>query len=151
MNEIIIEPAKNNNNLNAIIKLLDDEKLTRAVGLLLPLQRENRIQAIKIFISRNHVMVMKLNKDVVGMIVLSAWYGDEGKRIAHHYELGYLLQQDYWNKGIMTAALRKFFSILPSKITIHAACKQSNYRSKRVLIKCGFVYEKDGLWQRVIT
>lgn len=151
MNEFIIEPAKNNNNLNAIIKLLDDEKLTRAVGLLLPLQRENRTQAIKIFISRNHVMVVKLNKDVAGMMVLSAWYGDEGKRIAHHYELGYLLQQDYWNKGIMTAALRKFLSILPSKITIHAACKRSNYRSKRVLIKCGFVYEKDGLWQRVIT
>lgn len=84
------------------------------------------------------------------MIVLSAWYGDEGKRIAPHCELGYLLQQDQWNKGIMTAALQKFISILPSKITIHAECKQSNYRSQRVLIKCGFVYDKDDLWQRII-
>ena len=148
--EIIIEPAKNNNNLGAIVKLLGDEKLTQAVGLLLPLQEEKRTQAIKMFIRHNHVMVVKLNEDVVGMIVLSAWYGDEGKRIAHHYELGYLLQQDQWNKGIMTAALQKFISILPSKITIHAECKQSNYRSQRVLIKCGFVYDKDDLWQRII-
>ena len=33
MCEIIIEPAKDNNNLGAIVKLLDDESLTRAVGL----------------------------------------------------------------------------------------------------------------------
>lgn len=150
MNEIIIEPAKNNNNLGALVKLLDDEKLTQVVGLLLPLQREKRVQAIKMFVRQNHVMVVKLNEDVVGMIVLSAWYGDEGKRIAHHYELGYLLQQDQWNKGIMTTALRKFISILPSKITIHAECKQSNSRSQRVLIKCGFVYDEDDLWQRII-
>ena len=150
MCEIIIESAKDNNNLGAIVKLLDDESLTRAVGLFLPLQRENRVQAIKIFVHQNHVMVVKLNGDVVGMVVLSPWYGDEGKRIAHHYELGYLLQQDQWNKGIMTAALQKFISILPSKITIHAECKQSNYRSQRVLIKCGFVYDKDDLWQRII-
>ncbi|WP_323082022.1 GNAT family N-acetyltransferase [Limosilactobacillus reuteri] len=150
MSEIIIEPAKNNNNLGAIVKLLDDEKLTQAVGLLLPLQEEKRTQAIKMFIRHNHVMVVKINEDVVGMIVLSAWYGDEGKRIDHHYELGYLLQQDQWNRGIMTAALQKFISILPSKITIHAECKQSNYRSQRVLIKCSFVYDKDDLWQRII-
>ncbi|MCT3189475.1 GNAT family N-acetyltransferase [Limosilactobacillus reuteri] len=150
MCEIIIESAKDNNNLGAIVKLLDDENLTRAVGLFLPLQRENRVQAIKIFVHQNYVMVVKLNGDVVGMVVLSPWYGDEGKRIAHHYELGYLLQQDQWNKGIMTAALQKFISILPSKITIHAECKQSNYRSQRVLIKCGFVYDKDDLWQRII-
>ena len=72
------------------------------------------------------------------------------KRIAHHYELGYLLQQNQWNKGIMTTALQKFISILPSKITIHAECKQSNYRSQRVLVKCGFTYDKDDLWQRII-
>ena len=70
------------------------------------------MQAIKMFVRQNHVMVVKLNEDVVGMIVLSAWYGDEGKRIAHHYELGYLLQQNQWNKGIMTTALQKFISIL---------------------------------------
>lgn len=38
MSEIIIESAKNNNNLGALVKLLDDEKLTQTVGLLLPLQ-----------------------------------------------------------------------------------------------------------------
>ena len=150
MSEIIIESAKTNNNLGAIVKLLDNENLTQAVGLLLPLQREKRVQAIKMFVRQNHVMVVKLNEDVVGMIVLSAWYGDEGKRIAHHYELGYLLQQNQWNKGIMTTALQKFISILPSKITIHAECTQSNYRSQRVLVKCGFTYDKDDLWQRII-
>ncbi|WP_323067507.1 hypothetical protein [Limosilactobacillus reuteri] len=71
MCEIIIESAKDNNNLGAIVKLLDDENLTRAVGLFLPLQRENRVQAIKIFVHQNHVMVVKLNGDVVGMVVLS--------------------------------------------------------------------------------
>ena len=76
MSEIIIESAKTNNNLGAIVKLLDNENLTQAVGLLLPLQREKRVQAIKMFVRQNHVMVVKLNEDVVGMIVLSAWYGD---------------------------------------------------------------------------
>lgn len=150
MCEIIIEPAKDNNNLGAIVKLLDDESLTRAVGLFLPLQRENRVQAIKTFVHQNHVMVVKLNGDVVGMVVLSPWYGDEGIRIAHHYELGYLLRQDQWNKGITTSAIQQIISILPPKITIHAECKQSNYRSQRVLIKCGFIYDKGDLWQRII-
>lgn len=31
MSEIIIEPAKTNNNLGAIVKLLDNENLTQAV------------------------------------------------------------------------------------------------------------------------
>ena len=65
MSEIIIEPAKNNNNLGALIKLLDDEKLTQTVGLLLPLQEEKRAQAIKMFIRHNHVMVVKINEDIV--------------------------------------------------------------------------------------
>ena len=54
MSEIIIEPAKTNNNLGAIVKLLDNENLTQAVGLLLPLQEEKRTQAIKMFIRHNH-------------------------------------------------------------------------------------------------
>ena len=70
MCEIIIEPAKDNNNLGAIVKLLDDESLTRAVGLFLPLQRENRVQAIKTFVHQNHVMVVKLNGTLMKMVSL---------------------------------------------------------------------------------
>ncbi len=39
MSEIIIEPAKTNNNLGAIVKLLDNENLTQAVGLLFTASR----------------------------------------------------------------------------------------------------------------
>ena len=65
MCEIIIESAKDNNNLGAIVKLLDDENLTRAVGLFLPLQRENRVQAIKIFVHQNHVGMGMKEKELL--------------------------------------------------------------------------------------
>ena len=150
MDKITVEPVKNRNDLDGVVNLLADEELVQTVGLMLPRQKENRILAIKIFIQKNHIMVVKLNEKVIGMIVLSNWYRDEGKRLLHHYELGYLLQRNQWNKGIMTFALRKVISSLPSKIIIHAECKKSNFRSQRVLIKCGFTYEHDDLWQYIV-
>lgn len=150
MNKITVEPVRSRDDLDGIVDLLADEKLVQTVGLMLPRQRENRVLAIKVFIQQNHIVVVKLNKKVIGMIMLSNWYGDEGKRLLHHYELGYLLQRNQWNKGIMTFALRKVILSLPSKIIIHAECKKSNFRSQRVLIKCGFTYEQDDLWQYIV-
>lgn len=47
VSEIITESAKTNSNLGVVVKLLDNENLTRAVRLFLPLRREKRARAIK--------------------------------------------------------------------------------------------------------
>ena len=67
---------------------------------------------------------------------------------ARHYgaaqSLGYALGVDYWGQGYMTEAVRAVvgfgFSALGLDL-ISATCYPDNPASRRVLEKCGFVYE----------
>jgi ribosomal-protein-alanine N-acetyltransferase len=63
-------------------------------------------------------------------------------------EVGYVLHKDYWNKGVMTKALRKllevgFYYHKFDKIIIGHANK--NLASKRVIEKNGFIFEREDL------
>lgn len=146
MDEIDIKKATTV-ELARLAELLDDDELVQGAELMLPRDKKSRIQALNLFIRRNHVALLETENDVVGMIVLSNWYGSEGQKINHQYGLGYLLKRDLWGRGIMTNTLKKVISQLPKGILIHAACKEENHRSQQVLINNGFIYKHDLWWQ----
>lgn len=60
------------------------------------------------------------------------------------YEIGYCLSKDYWNKGIMTEALKrviKFFFEEVEAETIYATHMHNNKASGKVMQKSGMKYE----------
>ena len=59
-------------------------------------------------------------------------------------ELGYWLAEDFWNKGIMTKAVKQLCEIafeMFDIVRIYAEPFSVNKGSRRVLEKCGFKYE----------
>jgi RimJ/RimL family protein N-acetyltransferase len=68
--------------------------------------------------------------EVVGDIM--SWVDDGG-----HRKLGYWLGQDYWGRGIATAALTAFVGELGER-PLYADVLRTNVGSLRVLQKCGF-------------
>ena len=88
-------------------------------------------------------IVYKENNKVIGVISLP-------KKLDGIYELGYSLEEKYWGKGIMTEATKALVDYAFKTLNayeIDAGCFIDNYRSERVLLKCGFKYvgihEKD--------
>ncbi|MBQ3009432.1 MAG: GNAT family N-acetyltransferase [Oscillospiraceae bacterium] len=60
------------------------------------------------------------------------------------YMLGYVLHRDWWGKGIMALAVEYLMKYLFKNMgadVVSAAHFVGNNQSKRVLEKCGFVYE----------
>jgi [ribosomal protein S5]-alanine N-acetyltransferase len=61
-------------------------------------------------------------------------------------ELSYLIEHEYWNKGIGTEAIGRVIELLLDELKVHkirANCFEKNVASKRVLEKLGF--EQEGL------
>jgi RimJ/RimL family protein N-acetyltransferase len=54
-----------------------------------------------------------------------------------HREVGYWLGQDFWGRGIATAALGQFLKLVSSR-PLEAHVAAHNTASRRVLEKCGF-------------
>jgi len=66
-------------------------------------------------------------------------------------EVGYFIGEDYWNKGIVTAALNLIvdygFRNLDI-VRIHTGVYEHNLASQRVLEKCGFI--KEGVFKKAV-
>jgi len=66
-------------------------------------------------------------------------------------EVGYFIGEDYWNKGIVTAALNLIceygFANLDI-VRIHTGVFSHNLSSQRVLEKCGFI--KEGVFKNAV-
>lgn len=58
-------------------------------------------------------------------------------------EVGYWLGKDYWGKGIATAALQEFLTIITER-PLYAHAAKDNTASVRVLQKCGFIITGEG-------
>jgi len=59
-------------------------------------------------------------------------------------QIGFSLSKDYWNRGIMTKALKMVIDYLFSETDceiIEIGHHVDNFRSKRVIEKCGFLYD----------
>jgi Acetyltransferases, including N-acetylases of ribosomal proteins len=63
-------------------------------------------------------------------------------------ELGFVLNRDYWNRGIMTEVIHTVLKNLFSNGIQHvyACCFQSNAASRHLIEKCGFIFEREGTY-----
>ncbi|WEK20677.1 MAG: GNAT family N-acetyltransferase [Candidatus Pedobacter colombiensis] len=62
----------------------------------------------------------------------------------HRAELGYILQPDYWRKGLLTEALVKVIDFGFNQLKLHSICANinpGNEASRALLLKHGFVKE----------
>ena len=95
----------------------------------------------------------KTQKKVIGAIHIIV-YDEKNKRS----EIGYVLSEKYWNKGIMTEALKAVISYCFDVLgfnRVQLQCKSENGASEKVIGKSGsqfegqmreFVYEKARYW-----
>ncbi len=86
-------------------------------------------------------IVYKENNKVIGSINLGK---DNIRPGVNSKYLGYVLSKNYWGLGLMTECVKKileygFFTLNLDIISVSHF--KENIRSKRVIEKCGFVYE----------
>ncbi|MDD7793473.1 GNAT family N-acetyltransferase [Clostridium sp. 'White wine YQ'] len=85
----------------------------------------------------------KENGKVIGHIAVN---NDSENGREDTKELGFALNRDYHNKGIMTEVTYKILDYLFSNEIeyVYACCFQDNKSSKRLIEKCGFTLEQEG-------
>lgn len=90
-------------------------------------------------------IVYRENEKVIGHIGI---HKDSENNRPDTKELGYVLNRDYWNRGIMTeviyAVLDKLF--LNGIAYVYACCFQNNAASKHLIEKCGFTFVQEGTY-----
>lgn len=103
---------------------------------------ESRQIILELFIPNNSFAIMhKSDKKIIGSIGLEP---DPFRPGIKSRELGYSLSREYWGLGIMTEAALKIieygFTTLSLDV-ISIVTSPENFRSQRVIEKCGFMYE----------
>jgi ribosomal-protein-alanine N-acetyltransferase len=84
-------------------------------------------------------IVLKETNKHIGTMMLFA-FNDTAK----HAEIGFVLHQDYWNKGYISEAVRILLAYLKDENIMHKLCARvvsSNMGSSKVLEKNGFKLE----------
>jgi len=85
--------------------------------------------------------VLKESEKVIGSISLK---NDVKRKVANANMIGYSLSQDYWGQGIMTEAVKRVLQYAfedANSVLVSIYHFSFNKRSRRVIEKCGFVYE----------
>lgn len=97
----------------------------------------------EIFVGQEGVFGIEL-RETGGLIGTAGLIGDPKRENEQTRMLGYALAWEYWGKGLMTEAVQALlwygFEELGLAL-VSAYCYPHNSRSRRVLQKCGFVYE----------
>ena len=85
----------------------------------------------------------KENGKVIGHIAVNN-DSEEGREDTK--ELGFVLNRNYQNQGIMTEVIYRILDYLFSEDIeyVYACCFQDNKPSKRLIEKCGFTFEQEG-------
>lgn len=91
-----------------------------------------------------YAVVYKENNKVIGHVNIQKdldWGSTDTR------ELGYVLNKNYWNNGIMTEVvkvlLKELFEGKHRIGKIYVRCCQDNIRSKRLIEKCGFKFDQE--------
>jgi len=132
-------------HLKNIYNLFSDENVTRFYNLL-PLTVESDAQKFidwyqnrfKEKLGIRWGISLKGEQDIIGTI----GFNNFTKR--HKANIGYDLQPDYWNKGIMTEALRAVINFGFNQLEINrmeAEVMQGNVNSEKLLLKLNFLKE----------
>lgn len=95
-------------------------------------------------IKNNNIFAIeyKENNKVIGHVTVNK---DSENGRADTKELGFVLNRNYHNQGIMTEVIYRVLDYLFSNGIeyIYACCFQNNKASKRVIEKCGFSFEQE--------
>ena len=109
--------------------------------------KEESLNILKMFIEekKTFAIVYKENNKVIGSLGIE-FYGLEDK-LSEFFpykgrEIGYVIGKDYWNKGLMTEAVKAvinyLFNVLDYDFLL-CGYYDKNPQSKRVQEKCGFI------------
>ena len=129
-----------NEDIEYLAKLLGDIKLMRyTFGKIF--SKNEAIDYIKKhfnFDSNLGFSPILLDNKAIGFGGIFKW--DENS-----YELGYILDKNYWGKGLATklALMQRDYILNSLKSKAVATTHPKNLASQRVLAKCGFEYVKD--------
>jgi len=110
---------------------------------------EESLDIIRQFINNDDVFAIELrsNHKVIGSVGLHDRINVEG---VHVKEIGYVLSTPYEGQGLMTEACKRVihYAFIELRVPmIKVGHFLSNEKSKRVIERCGFIYEKDGTHQ----
>lgn len=109
------------------------------------------LEIVRKFIEQDDVWAIELKSKhkVIGSVGLHERITIQGEKIK---ELGYVLATSYEGRGLMTEACKRVMKYAFKELKIpkiKVAHFLGNEKSKRVIEKCGFHFEKDGTHQSV--
>ena len=112
--------------------------------------KDKSLEILKMFIEEKKVfaIVLKENQKVIGSIGIEELSEELDKDLDNLVgrELGYVLNKDYWNKGIMKEAISKVVDYCFNTLKLNflmASYFNHNIASKKVLEKLNFKFYKD--------
>ena len=112
--------------------------------------KDKSLEILKMFIEEKKVfaIVLKENQKVIGSIGIEELGKELDKDLDNlsGRELGYVLNKDYWNKGIMTEAVSKVVDYCFNTLKLNflmASYFNHNIASKKVLENLNFKFYKD--------
>ena len=112
--------------------------------------KDKSLEILKMFIEEKKVfaIVLKENQKVIGSIGIEELSEELDKDLDNLLgrELGYVLNKDYWNKGIMKEAVSKVVDYCFNTLKLNflmASYFNYNITSKRVLENLNFKFYKD--------
>ena len=112
--------------------------------------KDKSLEILKMFIEEKKVfaIVLKENQKVIGSIGIEELSEELDKDLDNlpGRELGYVLNKDYWNKGIMKEAVSKVVDYCFNTLKLNflmASYFNYNIASKRVLENLNFKFYKD--------
>ncbi len=112
--------------------------------------KDKSLEILKMFIDEKKVfaIVLKENQKVIGSIGIEELSEELDKDLDNLLgrELGYVLNKDYWNKGIMKEAVSKVVDYCFNTLKLNflmASYFNYNIASKRVLENLNFKFYKD--------
>ena len=105
--------------------------------------KEISLKILQSFIEKDEVraIVYKENDKVIGSLGVHC---DEKRNGVNAKMIGYVLSENYWDKGLMSEAVKQVVKYLfeeEKHDVISCYHYPFNIRSKRVIEKCGFKYE----------
>lgn len=106
-------------------------------------------KVLDIFINDKLTFAIELNNKVIGSICLHQSWANEKFPKLNIKELGYVLNKEYWGKGIMNKAVNKMldYSFNTLNLVAVTVCHfNTNNQSKRVIEKAGFTFSQEDLF-----
>ncbi|XZI58628.1 GNAT family N-acetyltransferase [Clostridium perfringens] len=105
----------------------------------------NSEEALHNNIKNNNIFAIENKEDnkVIGHISINEDSEDGREDIK---ELGFVLNKNYHNRGIMTEVVYGILNYLFSNgiESVYACCFKNNKASKKLIEKCGFIFEAEG-------